>query len=394
VPIIQSQVFVDMTTARTGLGRRIEAVNEMDKLAFAFGNVLQNVSKLGKGDVAHLATPELVHGLDVQRFQDDDVKAVSQIVGKVEEPIAPLVGNPFMHAGKVAVRFSAVVAALDFAGKDAVRVTDVIQASLKKLWRSNLFTGRQGEKGFQTEVYANDGVTQSGGRFPVAFQARLYSEVDEQFPQIVALDCDRLDRAENFPTLAELVDNALNADLVRPKQFPSRLLERKGGVLLDFAETWSCKPPANFPSLVLKEKLVAAINTLANVLDSLTPYPLPERILGKFFQLADVLLHSVHVDILPGQLAVPTMKRDAVIPDHARNVNLVMQVLILCASVQFEFQRFHASLFAIHRQLNDPECPKSFRPSRHEYGEDSAKLENKSWCVSIPYSCRKYNVLY
>lgn len=309
----------------------------MHQLTLTGCDVLQNVAKLAKGDVSNLPAPEPVHGFDIQRFQNDDVKAVSQIMGQLEEPITPLVGDPLMNAVQVVFGFPPVSGAFHFPGHSAVRLADVVQASFEELRRSNLFAVRESQEGFQTEVCANDGVTQSVD----FFLFRLNRKADEQLPKWSTLDRDRLDRAENFPAFAELIDPTTDADLVGTDQLPTGLLEGERAIAFHLLKAGTGKPLANLPGFVLEEKLITAINPLANILNGLSVYHVPKLILGKLFQLGNMLLHGVHVDVLPGQLEVPPVKSNAVIPDHARNINLVMQMLTLFASVQFEFQRFH-----------------------------------------------------
>lgn len=309
----------------------------MDQLALARGNVLQNVAELAKGNVSHLAAPKPVHGLDVQRFQDDDLKAVSQVMSQLEKPIPPLIGDLFMYAVQVVFGLAPVSRTFGLPRHSTVSLADLFQASFEELRRSNLFAVRQGKKGFQTEVRANDGVTQSVDFFPFC----LYGKADEQLTKRGALDRDRLNRAENFTAFAELVNLTADANLVGADQLPAGFFEGERCIFLDLAKTRTCKPLANLPGFVLEEQLIATINALANVLNGLCIKHIPELVFGKLLQLRYVLLHRVHVDVLPGQLEVPSMKRDAVIPDDPANVNLVMQMLILFASVQLELERFH-----------------------------------------------------
>lgn len=326
-----------MTTARASFGRRIEAVNEMHKLTLTGGDVLQNIAELAKGDVTDLATPKSVHGFDIQRFQNDDVKAVGQVMGQLEEPVPSLVGDSRVNPVEVVFGFMPVSRAFDLPGHSTAGLAQVFQVGFEGLRGSYFFAVGQGEEGFQTKVCANDGITQSVD----FFLFRLYGKANEQLTERVPLDCDRLDCAEDFPALAEFVHLAADADLVGADQLPTRLFEGKRSVLLDLAKTRSCKALCNLPSFVLEEQLITTINTLTNVLDGLCINQVPKIVFGKFFQLRNVLLHRVHVDVLPGQLEVPPMKGYAVIPDYARNVNLVMQMLILFASVQLELERFH-----------------------------------------------------
>lgn len=326
-----------MTTARTGFGRREPTVNEVDQLTLTGGDVLQNIAELTKGDVPNLAAPKLVHGLDIQRFQNDDVKAVSQVVSQLKEPIPPAVRNPLVDAVEVVFGFQPVSRSFGLPRHSTAGLAQIFQVGFEELRRSNLFAVRQSEEGFQTKVRANDGVTQSVDFFPFC----LNRKADEQLTKRGALDRDRLDRAENFPAFAELVNLTADSDLVRADQLPPGLFEGEGSIFLDLAKTRTGKALGNLTGFVLKEQLIAAINALANVLDRLCVKHIPELIFGKLLQLRYVLLHRVHVDVLPGQLVVPPMKSYAVIPDDPAYVDLLVQKLILFVSVQLELERFH-----------------------------------------------------
>lgn len=297
----------------------------MNQLTLTGGDVLQNIAKLTKGNVPNLAAPKSVHGLDVQRFQHDDVKTVGQIMRQFEEPIPPTVVDPLMDAVEVVFGLMPVGRSFFLPGHRAAGFADLFQVGFEELRRSNLFAVGQGKEGFQTEVRANDGVTQSVD----FFLFHINGKADEQRPKWCALDRDRLDRTENFPAFAEFIDDAANTDLIATNQLPTRLLEGERCVLLDFAETRTGKALSNLTGFVLEEKLITAINALANVLNCLRINHIPKLILGKLLQLGYMLLHRVHVDVLPSQFEVPPMKSNAVIPDHARNINLVGKMLIL-----------------------------------------------------------------
>lgn len=372
-----------MTTARTGFGRRIEAVNEMDKLTFTGCDVLQNVAKFAKSDVSNLAAPKPVHSLDIQRFQNDDVKAVGQIMRKFEEPIPALAGDSLVNAVQVVFGLCPVSRSFGLPGHCTAGFAQVFQVGLEELRRIDLFAVRQGEEGFQTEVRANDGVTQSVDFFLFC----LNGKANEQLTERGALDCDRLDCAENFPTFAELVNLTPNANLVRADQLPTRLLEGKRRVLLDLAKTGTGKPLGNLPGFVLEEQLIAAINALANVLNGLCINQVPKLVLWKLLQLGNVLLHRVHVDVLPGQLEVPPMKSNAVIPDDPANVNLVMQMLILFASVQFELERFHWLISVILHPLDGLQWRSCFRRFPHKSDEASSMFLPICGVECIRLSC-------
>lgn len=335
-----------MTTARTGLGRRIEAVNEMNQLTLTGCDVLQNVAEPRKGDVSNLAAPKLVHGFDIQRFQNDDVKAVGQVMRQFEEPIPALVGDPLVNPVQVVFGLCPVRRSFGLPRHSTAGFAQVFQVDFEELRRSNLFAVRQGEEGFQTEVCANDGVTQSVDFFLLC----LNRKADEQLTERGAFDRDRLDRAEDFPAFAELVNLTPNANLVGADQLPTRLLEGERCIFLDLAKARTGKALADLARFVLEEKLITTVNALTNILNGLCINQVPKLVLGQLLQLRYVLLHRVHVDVLPGQLEVPSMKGNAMIPDDPANVNLVMQMLILFASVQLELERFHWLISGILHQ--------------------------------------------
>lgn len=326
-----------MTTTRTGFGRWEPTVNEMDQLVLTGGDVLQNIAKLAKCDVSHLAAPKSVHGFDVQRFQNDDVKAVCQVVSQFEEPVPPLIGDLLVNAVQVVFGLDPVSRSFGLPRHSTVSLADLFQAGFEELRRSNLFAVGQGKEGFQAKVCANDGVTQS-----VDFLLfHINGKADEQLAKGSALDRDRLDRAENFPAFAELVNLTANANFVGADQLPARLFEGERCIFLDLAETRTGKALGNLPGFVLEEKLIAAINALANVLNGLRIDHVPELVFWKLLQLGNVLLYRVHIDVLPGQLEVPPMKSNAVIPDHASYINLVRKMLILFRLIKLELERFH-----------------------------------------------------
>ena len=221
-----------MTTTCTGFGRWEPTVNEMEHLALASGNVLQNIAELTKGDVSDLAAPKPVHSLDIQRFQNDDVKAVGEVVSQLEEPVPALVGNPLMYAGKVVFGLMPVSRSFSLPGHSTVSLVDLLQASFEELRRSDLFAVGKSQESFQTEVRANDGVTQSVD----FFLFHINGKADEQLTKWGALDRDGLDRVENFPAFAELVHLTPNANLVRTNQLPTGLFKGEGSVFSSIDE--------------------------------------------------------------------------------------------------------------------------------------------------------------
>jgi hypothetical protein len=59
-----------MAAIGTGLRRRIEAINQMNKLAFGGSNIVQNAHELRSGKVAHFTTPQGLHSLHGEVFKE------------------------------------------------------------------------------------------------------------------------------------------------------------------------------------------------------------------------------------------------------------------------------------------------------------------------------------
>ena len=140
--------MLNMTTARTSFRGWIPTVNEMDKLILAFGNPLKNIAEFGKSNVAHLASPKTFHRFDVERFQNDNIKAIGEVMSKLVKPISSLISNAFVDSIKRVFRFLPVGRTSNFAGKLTVSLADFGQVRLEKLSRFDFFPIRQCEKGF------------------------------------------------------------------------------------------------------------------------------------------------------------------------------------------------------------------------------------------------------
>lgn len=73
----------------------------MNQLALTSGNVLQNVAELAKGDVANLAAPKLVHGFDIQCFQNAMLQRAAEIANIVQAARQPTTGTANQQQGDI-----------------------------------------------------------------------------------------------------------------------------------------------------------------------------------------------------------------------------------------------------------------------------------------------------
>lgn len=329
-PIRQFQLL-DMPAIGTGLRRRIEAVNQMNNFAFGGCNILQDAHKLGARQVIHFAPPHGLHPLHSKVFKEQIVVPVRQLMCQLEEPIAATVDHALIDTCDSPPRLVPVARTFALARHTALRLAQFIKRLVIVQRGLNLLPVRCGEESLQTKI-KTCAVTCHGLIALVDFF--LHHKVEVEIAQRVALDCDRLDARGNVTTLAVLIDLALNVDAVAFKQFPTSLLKREGSVLLDLLERgWR---GLDLALKIAKEQLVSAVNALCNVLNRLRTNQLPMSIAGQLLELGQMLHQCVSMQVLAGQPVIAPMKRDAVVVNQARNVNLLMQMLILFCAVQLE----------------------------------------------------------
>ena len=141
----------------TGFAGRIEPVKIDHLFTFLFGQVFQNSQELAKGQVGHLAAPQPLHPFEVERFKEQDVVAVGQFVGLLEEPVSALVRNLFVCLGQQPFGLLAIMRPCLLFGQVAVGLSEVIQRLLEKLGRVYGVGFKpvvDGQEGLETKVKA------------------------------------------------------------------------------------------------------------------------------------------------------------------------------------------------------------------------------------------------
>ena len=345
--------MIDATAVATGFGTWFPAVNESDKLALDVGNMVEDAHELATGKVANLATPKSLHPLHVEVFKEQCVIDISQVVSQFEEPVTPPIDHCLMQAPNVRLGFFPIVAALDLARQVALCLAQFAQGLSIVQRGFNLLLIRRNEESFQPKVKAC-AFTRHGLMLRVDFFRN--DEIKIEIPKTVPLDRDSFDVGGDVPTLAELVNLATNADSVATEQFPTCLFERETAVSFHFLETWRAGLDAVFK--IAKEKLIPLVDTVNNILNRLGINQIPMCVLVQLFQPGDVLHQGVLVQALARQAIIPTMQGNAVVVNQARNVDLLVQLLILLraprAPVQLEFVRlddFHSGFSATREAL-------------------------------------------
>src|SRR5579859_912221 len=89
-----------MTASATDRGGALEAVNGGDMLAPLECDVLEDFQERAKAQVADLATPQLLHPIQVQVLKDQHVVCVAECMSQFEVKVSPLIGNANMSARK------------------------------------------------------------------------------------------------------------------------------------------------------------------------------------------------------------------------------------------------------------------------------------------------------
>jgi hypothetical protein len=93
------QFFVHMTAVIASLGRRIEAINQMNDFPFGGCHIAQDAHEFRAGQVAYFATPQGLHPLHVQVFKEEIIELIGQLMRQFEKPIAALVDRRLMNTG-------------------------------------------------------------------------------------------------------------------------------------------------------------------------------------------------------------------------------------------------------------------------------------------------------
>jgi hypothetical protein len=324
----------------------MEAPDQMNNLAIFVSHMLEDAHELTTSQVAHLATPHGLHTLHIQVFKEEIVEIIRQFVRKLEKPVAALIDDRLVDASDNHLGFLPATREFNFTSKILLGNLQ-FSHSLAKVQRAfNIFSNIGNQESFQTKVKPG---TFTCPELIILVGIFLYHEVEPEIAKAITFDRNRLDVCWNIARLTELIDHPLNLDPVPIEKFPTRLLEGETGVLLDFFEAW--RRCADLVLEIAKEKLIALIDALNNVLNRLTAYQIPMGVLGKLFQLGDVLHQDKLIQALPRQLVVATVQGDAVIVDQPCNVNLLVQKTILFLAIELEFVRPHRCNYTIYRRI-------------------------------------------
>ena len=82
-------------------------------------------------------------------------------------------------------------------------------------------------------------------------------------------------------------------------------------------------------------------------MNRLTTDHVPKAILRQLLKFRDMFHQLILVQTFASQLVVAPMQSNRMIPDNPRNIDLLMQVLILFRLVEFELVGFHLWLICV-----------------------------------------------
>lgn len=305
--------------------------NKANNLAFLFGYVLQDIQECAKSQVAYLAPPKALHSLEIQVFKKEVVVAVSQLVCQLEKPVKALIGYPLVDLLQNPFSLAPVAAPFDLAGQGPVSAFDFVQALLKKLrrfYRVGTEPIADSEERFQAKIESRHFTGR--GFWPGRFNFQRKAQV--QLIQRIALDCDRLNVTNQGPVLAQLVGSFAYLNPAVVQQFPTGLFQ---SVALELGylpkRRWSS---FSATLAVVKEKLIAFLDSLDNVLKRLGGNQVEPVIPWSFLELCQVFHQGILVKVLAGQLIVPLVQSYAVVIRLAGQVDRPMKMFILFRSVE------------------------------------------------------------
>ena len=324
--------MIDATTVVTRLGAWIEAIYQSNELAFDAGNMFENAHKLRSGKVANLAPPKCLHPLHGQVLKEKCVIAVGQLMCKLKEPVTPTINDCLIKSSDVLFGFLPVVRPLALTRHCPLRKLQIVHGLAIVQWAFDLLSVRRCEEDFHAKVETCAVTCQDSGALVDLF---LDNEVQIEIAQRITLYRYSFDIGGDVTRLTELVHLATDYNLVAVKQFPACLLKRETAVLFYLLEAW--RTGANLALEIAEEKFVRLVNAVANILNGLGIDKIPMRIAVKLFQLGDVFHQDKLIQALASQAKVPSMQRNAVVINQPRNVNLLVQVLILFRAIQLEF---------------------------------------------------------
>ena len=261
---------VEMSTLSTELGRGEPWVDVMHNRACLCGHMMQRLDEPPKAQVRDLASPQGFHAMQVEGFQHDAVILGAQLVGQLPVKRLAYIGHTLMDTRQMLFGARAVGRTLLCTRQMAIGCGQFAQSFAERLWSVSCGAIAAGEIRRQPKVKACAFTRHGSGDW---LRDNETGEVHVQIAEGIAFDRHRLDGAMDITGLGELVHRGANAQPVAAEELPACLFEREGLGSAHFAKARGANTLGGLLGLtifdVLKEALIALVNTLNDVLDGL-----------------------------------------------------------------------------------------------------------------------------
>jgi len=368
----------------------------MNDLTFEFGNPSQYQQEVAKSQVADLAPPYALHPFEVEGFKEKVIVFIGQLVSQLEKPITTFVSDTLVNSSHVQSSPIPRLGAFGLTTQDTLRFSKLVRMSFEKLRRLDDLTIGRNKECFQAKVESRAFTRRGFGWLDFLFNRKAKPQVAE----VVPLDCNRLYLAFNLAVFNELVHLAAKFDLVTFKQFPACLFQREGLIPLNFLEFR--RVGFDVALQVLEKQFIACLNTLYDVLNSLSVNQLPERILRTLFKSGNMFLEEILRKMATILGVVSLVKANTVIVNNTRYINLLIDAFGLLTTIQSEFKRLGydqlsillawlsgvlASLkqrFVIYQAPERVALADSMRP----YLAENLLLVSYKYCTAIRNTCQ------
>ena len=328
----------------TGLTTRKESTDTMDNLTLNAGYILDNREKFTESQITDFSTPQPDHSFEIQGLKDQHIVQVGQMVSQLEKPVPSLVRDSLVFSGEVVFNPLAVIRSFLFSGQLQIQSLNPIDSLLEKLRGLDsvrAFTIVDGQEILETKIESRY-FTSRGFRL-WDFLPSFNREKQVQMIELVSFDGHSLDLTLRQSIIDQLIDMVTDSDLSFGDELPASLLEGVRFILGYLTKRGRTGLDASFE--VAKEKLIASLNSLTNILQGLRWNQLEPVELGQLFEFSQMLHQSVLIKMLASQPVVPFVQGNAVIPGQTSQVDRLVKMLILFRLVQLQLEGFSHQLF-------------------------------------------------
>jgi len=340
MPVFEVQGLVDRPAGTAQLTRRKPPADVMNDRPGLRGLMVKDAHEQGKPQVSDFPSPEPLHSLEVQVFEEEVVVPEGQFPCELEVVVPTLVGDALVDAGECRSGLPPVVAPLLFGGELFGGTANSLAGLAVEQGGDLPASVAESEEVFQPEVRARDLTRHDAGVRPIF---DLAAKEDVEVSQGVPLEGNGLHRPLDFTGFAETKSLPFDPEPVFALQRPSGLFEREGAVLTARPEAGRCGFDSRLP--VPEKERISPVYPVGDVLDGLTaelvPVPEPRPVL----EFSEVPLETVLVQGFVIQPVVPPVKGNTVIPNTCRYLDLPVQTAVLFGPVELERKRLvHAKI--------------------------------------------------